>query len=76
MLFGSALACDTASLRADAVDDYILRVMEDQHIPGLALAVVRNGETVKGHLKYTTQSTIYVLSRMIILRSTRMSLVQ
>jgi D-alanyl-D-alanine carboxypeptidase len=33
--------------RADAIDDYIKAEMERRHIPGLALAVVRNGKVVK-----------------------------
>lgn len=33
--------------RADKVDDYIRGEMDRQHIPSLALAVLRNGETVK-----------------------------
>jgi D-alanyl-D-alanine carboxypeptidase len=33
--------------RADAIDDYVKVEMERRHIPGLALAVVRNGKVVK-----------------------------
>src|SRR5438093_11081655 len=33
--------------RADAIDDYIKVEMERRHIPGLALAVARNGQLVK-----------------------------
>jgi len=33
--------------RADAIDDYIKSEMERRHIPGLALAVARNGKIVK-----------------------------
>src|SRR5213083_3351459 len=33
--------------RADAIDDYIEVEMERRHIPGLALAVARNGKIVK-----------------------------
>lgn len=33
--------------RADAIDDYIKGEMERRHIPGLALAVARNGKIVK-----------------------------
>ena len=40
LVFVSALAFNTSSLRADAVDDSIRREMEDQHIPGLGLSVV------------------------------------
>jgi CubicO group peptidase (beta-lactamase class C family) len=32
---------------ADDVDDYVRREMSTQHIPGLSLAVVRNGKVVK-----------------------------
>src|SRR5215510_13337499 len=33
--------------RADKVDDYVRGEMEKQHIPGLSLAVLRSGETLK-----------------------------
>jgi D-alanyl-D-alanine carboxypeptidase len=33
--------------RADEVDDYVLAEMKRQHIPGVALAVARNGQLVK-----------------------------
>jgi CubicO group peptidase (beta-lactamase class C family) len=35
------------SARADAIDDYLQRQMQKNHIPGLSLAVVRNGKIVK-----------------------------
>ncbi len=41
-----ALVCASRSL-ADGIDDYIHTVMEAQRIPGLALAVVRNGKPLK-----------------------------
>jgi CubicO group peptidase (beta-lactamase class C family) len=33
--------------RADPVDDYVARQMETQHVPGLSLAVIDHGRTVK-----------------------------
>lgn len=36
-----------ASVRADDVDDYVQEQMNKQHIPGLALAVVKNGVLTK-----------------------------
>jgi hypothetical protein len=33
--------------RADRVDDYLTAAIRDQHIPGLALVVVRDGQVVK-----------------------------
>lgn len=41
------LCCGTVSARADKVDDYIEAQMRQLHIPGLSLAVVRAGQTVK-----------------------------
>jgi D-alanyl-D-alanine carboxypeptidase len=35
------------SARADAIDDYLRRQMQKNHIPGLSLAVVREGKIVK-----------------------------
>ena len=37
----------SVSAQADAVDDYIKTEMQKRRIPGLALAVVRNGEVIK-----------------------------
>jgi CubicO group peptidase (beta-lactamase class C family) len=37
----------TASVRADAIDDYIARAMKQFHLPGVALLVVRDGRVVK-----------------------------
>jgi len=34
-------------VRADATDDYVHRQMEEKKIPGLSLAVIRNGRVVK-----------------------------
>src|ERR1044071_6769525 len=36
-----------ASANADEVDEYVRAEMQKQHIPGLSIAVVRNGEIVK-----------------------------
>jgi CubicO group peptidase (beta-lactamase class C family) len=41
LLFGVAAA------RADKVDDYVRAQMRERHIPGAAIAVVRNGRVVK-----------------------------
>src|SRR5688572_1970025 len=40
------LAC-VAPARADEVDDYVREQMRRRHVPGLALAVVRDGKLVK-----------------------------
>ena len=45
LVLGFALSAPPA--RADAIDDYIKVEMERRHIPGLALAVARNGKIVK-----------------------------
>ena len=45
LLLAAALSATPA--QADAIDDYVRAEMVRQHIPGLALAVVRNGEPVK-----------------------------
>ena len=44
-LLGGVLVARGA--RADAVDDYIASAMREQHVPGLSLAVVREGRIVK-----------------------------
>lgn len=41
------LYCALASARADEVDDYVEAQMRQLHIPGLAIAVVRNGRIAK-----------------------------
>lgn len=48
-LFFALLLCVLmpASARADRVDDYVRQQMRLRHIPGLALAVVRDGRVVK-----------------------------
>ena len=45
-LVGLLLAV-AAPARADGIDDYIKTEMQKRRIPGLALAVVRNGAVVK-----------------------------
>ena len=42
-----ALTLSVPNLRADKVDDYVREQMEKQHIPGLALAVVKDGKVEK-----------------------------
>ncbi|HEX8397936.1 MAG TPA: serine hydrolase domain-containing protein [Pyrinomonadaceae bacterium] len=42
-----ALFCFSSSVRADKIDDYVRAQMNERHIPGAALAVVRAGKTVK-----------------------------
>src|SRR5262245_66202659 len=37
----------TVPSRADKIDDYIRAEMERQHIPGLSLAVVKDGKIIK-----------------------------
>jgi CubicO group peptidase (beta-lactamase class C family) len=41
------LAGLTASVRADAIDDYIKAEIARQNVPGLALAIMRHGELVR-----------------------------
>src|SRR6185437_16053274 len=45
----ASLTCaqDSGAARADNVDSYVLQAMHEQKIPGLALAVVRDGKIVK-----------------------------
>lgn len=44
-LFFVAFLC--VSARADKVDEYVRAAMEERHIPGAAIAVVKNGKIVK-----------------------------
>ena len=45
---GAGVALAIASMaRADPVDDYLKRRMAREHIPGLSLVVIRNGQIVK-----------------------------
>ncbi|MCA1600284.1 MAG: beta-lactamase family protein [Acidobacteria bacterium] len=41
------ILCVIISSRADEVDDYVERQLRQLHIPGLSLAVVRNGRIIK-----------------------------
>ena len=41
------LACFAGGARADAIDDYINTELARQHIPGLALAVMRHGQPIR-----------------------------
>jgi CubicO group peptidase (beta-lactamase class C family) len=45
-----AFSAAAAAAHSDAIDDYVRGEMDRRHIPGLSLAVVRNGTVVKlGH---------------------------
>lgn len=46
-LLRALLVLTVLGARADEVDDYVRAEMEKQHIPGLSLAVVKNGTTEK-----------------------------
>ena len=46
-LAGLAFFVMASSARADKVDDYVKAEMQQRNIPGLSIAVVRNGEIVK-----------------------------
>ncbi len=37
----------SVAVRADKVDDHIKPEMQNQHIPGLSLAVLKNGKIIK-----------------------------
>ena len=41
------IALAIGSAQADAIDDYVTAQMRKQHIPGLALAVIRDGKAIK-----------------------------
>ena len=43
----AGLASMTASAQSDKIDDYVKAQLATQKIPGLSLAVVKNGEVVK-----------------------------
>jgi CubicO group peptidase (beta-lactamase class C family) len=43
----TCLAVLTNCLRADQIDDYVKQQMQQQHIPGLSLAVVKDGKLIK-----------------------------
>ena len=47
-MFGAFLVLVAAvSVRADKVDDYVKAAMLKQHIPGLSVAVIKDGKIVK-----------------------------
>ena len=47
-LFALVLLLTAAvAVRADKVDDYVKAEMQKQHIPGLSLAVVKDGKIIK-----------------------------
>jgi CubicO group peptidase (beta-lactamase class C family) len=37
----------TVAVRADKIDDYLKAEMQKQHVPGLSLAVIKDGKTIK-----------------------------
>jgi len=41
------LLITVVAVRADKVDDHVKAMMEKQHIPGVAVAVVKDGKIVK-----------------------------
>jgi CubicO group peptidase (beta-lactamase class C family) len=47
LFFCAMAAGSAASARADAIDDYVNIEMARQHVPGLALAVMRDGQLVR-----------------------------
>ncbi|MBC7880513.1 MAG: beta-lactamase family protein [Anaerolineae bacterium] len=48
LLFNLLLFCAFPKLvKADAIDDFVLAQMKSQHIPGLSMAVIKNGQIVK-----------------------------
>lgn len=47
VLWCALLTTMLASAHADTTDDYVRAQMQTQHIPGLALAVIQNGQVVK-----------------------------
>ncbi|HEX5759088.1 MAG TPA: hypothetical protein VF121_07825 [Thermoanaerobaculia bacterium] len=46
LLFPALFAAASAPARSDEIDDYVRAEMQRQKIPGLSLAIVRNGEVV------------------------------
>lgn len=42
-----AIIVFTAAIRADQVDDYLRTVLAERHVPGVAVAVMKNGKAVK-----------------------------
>lgn len=47
LFLAGMLSAAPAGVRADPIDDYVLRQMKRQHVPGLALAVLDRGRIVK-----------------------------
>ena len=47
LLLFALLSLSTVSVRADSVDDFMRRQIRKRHIPGLSLAIVRDGKIVK-----------------------------
>lgn len=47
LVAGAIVAATAGGAHADEIDDYVRAQMERQHIPGLSLAVLRNGQPVK-----------------------------
>ncbi len=47
LLLSALLLCSSSWAMADEVDDYVAREMAQQKIPGLSLAIVRDGQIVK-----------------------------
>ena len=47
LIFLSLIFLTAVSLRADDIDDYIRNEIQSQHIPGVAIAVIRNGTVLK-----------------------------
>ena len=41
------LGAATVAVRADKVDDYVKAEMQKQHVPGLSLAVIKDGKVIK-----------------------------
>ena len=65
------LSVSAAQEHDDAVDDYVERAMAQQHIPGLSLAVIRDGRVIKAkgyglanveHRVAATPRTVYELA--------------
>ena len=47
LLAGLSLVCASLPAQADKIDDYIKREMKKRQIPGVALAVIKDGKVVK-----------------------------
>ena len=71
VLLLAPLAASAAQEHEDAVDEYVERAMAQQHIPGLSLAVIRDGRVIKAkgygfanveHRVAATPRTVYELA--------------